>query len=112
MTSHAITAGDYPQTSLRLQEQGKVLIEYLVKDDGSVGDCNVTTSSGKSRLDDAACAMVKRHWKFKPAMQDGKPVAVFLAAEVIFQLNQQILDSSNEPKTPVDELKDLIMGLL
>lgn len=112
MTSHAITAGDYPQTSLRLQEQGKVVIEYLVKDDGSVGDCNVTTSSGKSRLDDAACAMVKRHWKFKPATQDGKPVAVFLAAEVIFRLNQQIPGTSNEAKTPVDELKDLIMGLL
>jgi hypothetical protein len=30
--------------------------------------------------------MVKRRWKFKPAMQDGKPVTEFLNAEVIFQL--------------------------
>jgi TonB family protein len=112
MTSHAITAGDYPLASLRLQEQGKVLIKYLVKEDGSVGDCNVTTSSGKSRLDDAACAMVKRHWKFKPAMQDGKPVATLLTAEVLFQLNQQTLDSRSEATTPLGELKALITGLL
>lgn len=111
-TSHAITADDYPQTSLRLQEQGKVFIKYLVKDDGSVGDCNVTTSSGKSRLDDAACAMVKRHWKFKPAMRDGKPVAEFLTTEVVFQLNQRVLDSNNAANTPVDKLIGLITGLL
>jgi protein TonB len=87
ITSHAVTATDYPLTSIRTQEEGKVLIRYLVRDDGSVGDCNVTTSSGKSLLDDAACAMVKRHWKFKPAMQNGKPVAKSLTAEVIFKLH-------------------------
>ena len=85
-TSHAVTADDYPPVSIRLQEQGKVAIKYLVKEDGTVGDCNVTTTSGKARLDDAACTMVKRRWKFKPATQDGKSVAEFLTAEVIFQL--------------------------
>lgn len=85
-TSHAVTADDYPPVSIRLQEQGKVAIKYLVKEDGTVGDCNVTTSSGKSRLDDAACTMVKRRWKFKPATQEGKAVASFQSAEVIFQL--------------------------
>lgn len=85
-TSHAVTADDYPPVSIRLQEQGKVAIKYLVKEDGSVGACNVTTSSGKARLDDAACTMVKRRWKFKPATQEGKNVAEFLTAEVIFQL--------------------------
>lgn len=85
-TSHAVTAIDYPPASMRMQEEGKVLITYLVKEDGSVGGCNVTTSSGKSLLDDAACAMVRRHWRFKPAMQNGKPVAKFLTAEVIFKL--------------------------
>lgn len=87
-----------------------MLIKYLVKEDGSVGDCKVTTSSGRSLLDDAACAIVKRHWKFKPAMQDGKPVAEFLTAEVTFQLQQQTTNSGNDPKTPIDKLKALING--
>lgn len=100
-TSHAVMADDYPLTSMRLQEQGKVLIKYLVKEDGSVGDCNVMTSSSNSRLDDAACAMVKRRWKFKPAMQDGKPVTEFLTAEVIFQLKPYAPEPiPSRPATP------------
>jgi protein TonB len=86
ITSHAVTADDYPPVSIRLQEQGKVAIKYLVKEDGTVAECAVTTSSGKTRLDDAACTMVKRRWKFKPATQEGKPVSEYLTAEVIFQL--------------------------
>jgi len=46
----------------------------------------VTGTSGKPRLDDAACTMVKKRWKFKPATQDGKAVAVSVPAEVIFAL--------------------------
>lgn len=109
ITSHAVTAADYPMASIHLKEQGKVLIKYLVTQDGSVGDCNVTTSSGKSLLDEAACAIVKRHWKFKPAMQAGKPVSEFLTAEVIFQLNEQVVKDS---KSPLGGLTSLITGLL
>jgi protein TonB len=85
-TSHAVTADDYPPVSIRLQEQGKVAIKYTISADGSVADCAVTGTSGKPRLDDAACTMVKKRWKFKPATQDGKPVAYSMPAEVIFAL--------------------------
>ena len=85
-TSHAVTADDYPPVSIRLQEQGKVAIKYTISPEGSVTECAVTGPSGKPRLDDAACTMVKKRWKFKPATQDGKPVAVSLPAEVIFAL--------------------------
>lgn len=85
-TSHAVTADDYPPVSIRLQEQGKVMIKYTIAADGGVEECAVTTPSGKPRLDTAACTMVKRRWKFKPATQNGKPVAYQQTAEVIFQL--------------------------
>ena len=86
INSHALTATDYPLIAIRLQDQGRVLVKYLVKEDGSVGDCTVTASSGKPLLDHAACAMVMQRWKFKPATQDGKPIAEFLTAEVVFKL--------------------------
>jgi protein TonB len=85
-TSHAVTADDYPAISIRLQEQGTVAIKFVVGADGAVNECSVVTPSGKARLDDAACTMVKKRWKYKPATQDGKPVAVGMTANVIFQL--------------------------
>jgi TonB family protein len=88
INSHAVAATDYPLLSIRLQEQGTAVVKYLVKEDGSVGDCDVTKSSGKPVLDDAACAMVTGRWKFKPATKDGKPVAEFLTAEVAFKLSE------------------------
>ena len=61
-------------------------IKFVIDPNGSVSECAVATSSGKPRLDDAACTMVKRRWKYKPATQDGKPVAVQQTANVVFQL--------------------------
>jgi protein TonB len=81
-----VTADDYPAISIRLQEQGTVAVRYVINPQGSVDECNVTTSSGKPRLDDAACTMVKKRWKFKPATQDGKAVAQTTTVGVIFQL--------------------------
>src|SRR5262249_13718555 len=86
-TNHAVTAADYPPISIRLTEQGTVGIKYVVGADGNVNDCNVTTSSGHPRLDDAACVMVKKRWKFKPATQDGKPVGYTITGTtVVFKL--------------------------
>jgi protein TonB len=85
-TSHAVTADDYPAISIRLQEQGTVAIKFVISAEGSVSNCEVSTSSGKPRLDEAACRMVERRWKYKPATQNGKPVAVNQAANVVFQL--------------------------
>jgi protein TonB len=81
-----VTADDYPAISIRLQEQGTVAIRFVIAPDGNVNECAVATSSGKPRLDDAACTMVKRRWKYKPATQDGKPIAQNTTANVVFQL--------------------------
>jgi len=81
-----VTADDYPPISIRLQEQGTVAIKFTIGADGTVNECAVTTPSGKPRLDDAACTMVKKRWKYKPATQDGKPVAQATVANVVFQL--------------------------
>jgi protein TonB len=86
ISSHAVTQDDYPAISIRLVEQGVVKIKYLIGTGGEVSTCEVTMSSGHPRLDDAACAMVKRKWKYKPATQDGKPVSTTQLADVTFRL--------------------------
>lgn len=86
MTSHAMATDDYPLESLRNHEQGQVRIEFVVGTDGTVDDCRVVRSSGIPRLDDAACTMVKRKWKYRPATQDGKPVRAMQIVNVNFVL--------------------------
>jgi protein TonB len=83
-TSHAVTRADYPADSIRLNESGAVTVTYVINEMGSVTSCTVVLSSGKGRLDEAACVMVKRRWKYKPATEDGKPTSVQYISKVVF----------------------------
>jgi TonB family protein len=83
-TSHEVTRGDYPPDSIRLNESGAVTVTYVINEMGSVTTCSVVLSSGKGRLDNAACVMVKRRWKYKPATEDGKPTSVQYISKVVF----------------------------
>jgi TonB family protein len=85
INNHAVTAEDYPPDSIRLAEQGGTRVRFIISDTGDVTECNVAISSGHSRLDVAACAVVSR-WKYRPAMQAGKPVAQNTTANIVFVL--------------------------
>jgi TonB family protein len=86
ITSHAVSAADYPPESVKAGEQGATTVRYVVLEDGTVGDVQVLTSSGYPALDQAAVAMVKSRWRFKPAMQDGKPVRASIEAKIAYVL--------------------------
>ena len=86
INSHAVTERDYPPISVRLNEEGRVTVRYLVDAEGTVGEVQVTGSSGKERLDNAAISLVKR-WRFHPALQEGRPVPQWVAAVVVFRLH-------------------------
>ena len=83
-TSHAVTRGDYPQDSIRLHESGEVTVTYVINEMGSIASCSVVLSSGNGRLDNAACVMVKRRWKYTPATQDGKPASIQYISKIVF----------------------------
>ncbi len=59
-------------------------VEMVVTTDGKVRDVKVTKSLEPS-LDQQAIAAVQT-WKFEPATEDGKPVAVHIHAEVSFRI--------------------------
>ena len=85
VTSHAVTAADYPAESIPLHEEGVARVDYLIRTDGAVDEAKITQSSGSPRLDAAAIAIVRR-WRFKPAMQDGRPIAWRQFSNVVFVL--------------------------
>ena len=68
--------------------EGTVRLTLALDELGNVSGASVARSSGFAGLDDAAVAWVKSHWRFRPATQDGKPVASTVQADVTFRLTQ------------------------
>lgn len=75
----------YPQMSKRMGEQGKVVLLVLVNEKGMPDQVKVQTSSGSSRLDEAGRQAALRAL-FKPHVEDGHPVAVYVIVPLTFQL--------------------------
>ena len=76
-------APNYPSISRRLGEQGKVLLRVQVAVDGTADSVVLQTSSGSSRLDQAALAAVKK-WRFVPARRGGQAVVASVVVPVSF----------------------------
>ena len=76
----------YPNLSRRLREQGVVLLEILIKADGTVSDIKLKRSSGHKRLDDAA-KMAVSQWRFQPATQAGVAIDFWYEQPVEFALH-------------------------
>jgi protein TonB len=77
---------DYPPSSRRLGEEGKVMLRVLVNDKGRAEKADIQKSSGFPQLDEAARQAVMRAI-FKPYVEDGKPQAVFAIIPIRFQLD-------------------------
>ena len=67
------SAPDYPRQSMRMNEQGKVILRVELGEDGRVINAIVKTSSSYKRLDDAALSAVKT-WHCNPSERNGVAV--------------------------------------
>lgn len=76
---------DYPSISLRNQEEGLVVLQFLIGVDGNAIDSKVEKSSGYRRLDEAARQALAL-CKFKPGTEAGKPVQSWARIEYQWKL--------------------------
>lgn len=83
-----VSADDYPDASRRAGEEGVTGVRVTVGTDGRVSACSVTRSSGFSRLDEKACQIAQRRWRFKPATQEGQPVEATISRNYRWQLEE------------------------
>ncbi|MFT4045384.1 MAG: energy transducer TonB [Solimonas sp.] len=79
----------YPQLSIKLREQGTVMLLVLVNEQGRAEKALVEISSGHSRLDEAAVEVVERSWRFVPAKQGDQAVSAWVRIPMNFHLNQR-----------------------
>jgi TonB family protein len=75
---------DYTDEARRANVTGEVLLEIVVRRDGSVGDIRILRRLG-SGLDDRAVQAV-RQWRFAPSRLKGVPVDVIVEVGVEFKL--------------------------
>ncbi len=80
-------APPYPPLSRRVGEEGKVVLRVSVNPHGNADSVEIRTSSGSSRLDEAARKTVQA-WKFIPAKRGETAVQSWVLVPIIFKLEQ------------------------
>ena len=70
--SHNCPTPQYPAVSLRYEEEGTVILRFLIGLDGRVKDSQIQKTSGSKRLDEAARQALSR-CQFIPGKVDGVP---------------------------------------
>lgn len=78
---------EYPSLALRRSWEGTVVLRIKVLANGRAGSVEVTRSSGKAQLDEAAVEAV-RNWKFIPAKRGDTPIDGFATQTIDFKLPQ------------------------
>jgi protein TonB len=74
---------EYPEIARRARAEGKVILEIVVGRTGSIEEVTVLRSNP---LFDRAAVEAVRKWRYRPALQAGRPVKVYLTVVVSFEL--------------------------
>jgi periplasmic protein TonB len=86
----------YPVDAIKANVEGRVIIKFVVNEDGSVTDVSVVHGIGGG-CDEEAARVVRAMPNWRPGQQDGKPVKVYFTLPINFKLEDP------EPAKPVDQ---------
>lgn len=75
----------YPVEAMNKKEQGKVIVQFIVSENGEVSDPKIIRSVSPA-LDEEACRIVLAMPKWNPGKLKGKPVAVRYMLPITFRL--------------------------
>jgi protein TonB len=76
----------YTSDAMRAKVQGTVLLQCVVKPDGTVGDVQVVKSLDPTFGLDQQAVNAARRWRFLPGTRLGEPVSVQITIELTFTL--------------------------
>lgn len=80
---------NYPARAIRDEVEGRVGVRVTIGPNGRVSACSVTSSSGSSDLDSAACDGMQRYAKYKPALDAaGNPITGSASTTIVYQLSR------------------------
>ena len=76
----------YPQAAVKAKQQGRAIVGFVIRKDGTVSDVHITKSAGYAVLDEEAMRVVKSMPAWEPGKQKGKPVNVKYNVPITFRL--------------------------
>lgn len=75
----------YPDSAIAHNIEGRVIVKFVVYENGSISRCEVIKGIGKE-CNEEALRVVKAMPRWKPGIQHGKPVKVYFTLPVVFKL--------------------------
>ena len=74
----------YPESAIKAKQQGRAIVGFVVRKDGTVSDVYIEKSTGYDVLDNEAMRVVKSMPAWEPGKQKGKPVNVEYFVPITF----------------------------
>ena len=87
----------YPASAVKAKKQGRVIVTFVIQQDGSVSKARIAKSVDPE-LDAEALRIVKAMPNWTPGTQDGKPVNVRYTIPVVFSLQKDVTPGKKEVK--------------
>ena len=75
----------YPDAARESNIDGRVIVKFVVNEDGSVSDVQIVRGIGAG-CDEEAKRVVSKMPPWKPGKQNGKPVKVYFTLPIVFKL--------------------------
>ena len=98
----------YPAEAKAAGKEGRVMVQFVVRKDGSISDVSVAKSAGNLSLDKEAVRAVSSMPKWNPGTQGGKPVNVQYTIPVQFKLPSGMVN--NEKKDTEKKDNRIVIG--
>lgn len=85
----------YPKDAQEQGIEGRVICQYIVEKDGSIGNITVVRTSGNESLDNEAVRVIQSMPNWKPGLQRGKPVRVKYTIPINFHFWERAKSQSS-----------------
>jgi protein TonB len=78
---------EYPELARVARVDGQVILQAIVRKDGSVGDASVIRVNRPNLGFEESAILAVQQWRYQAALQNGKPVEVYFTIVVDFSLH-------------------------
>lgn len=83
----------YPLEAKKNKIEGRVFVKFVIEDTGEIGEVKVMQGIGYG-CDEEAVRVLKKMPKWNPAIQNGKPVAIYYNMPIVFKWQNNVVDEN------------------